>query len=283
MARKAKHEEHENHERWLVSYADFITLLFAFFVVMYSISSVNEGKYKVLSDSMVSAFHVSPRSMEPVQVGRPAKTPVDLNIQLHAPPAMLTSPSISLGVKNPNEGSRDQQEQKKNDIYEEPATKQQQKDLALMANSIEKAMSKLIEQDLVAVKRNDFWIEVEIKSSILFYSGSSELQFAIMPVLQEIGAIIKKYPNPVKIEGFTDNKAIDNIIYPSNWELSVSRSARVARLFQDAGINPERLSASGYSQYRPVADNETEAGRASNRRVSIVVMANHDIEMLFSR
>lgn len=281
MSRRKRQDDHENHERWLVSYADFITLLFAFFVVMYSISSVNEGKYRVLSDALVSAFHAPPKSLEPIQVGRPAKSPVLADIQLRSSPTLMKAPSVSIRDKNISMGSKE--DTRKEDIYDKAAAKEAQRDLQKMADAIEKAMEHLVEQKLVSVKRTDFWIEVEIKSSILFQSGSSLLQNSIIPILKQVAAILSGFNNPVRVEGFTDNLPIDNIIYPSNWELSVSRAASVVRILQGNGVGPERLSAAGYSQYRPVADNLTRVGRAKNRRVVIVVMANHDVEMLFSR
>ncbi|NIQ10173.1 MAG: OmpA family protein, partial [Gammaproteobacteria bacterium] len=141
----------------------------------------------------------------------------------------------------------------------------------------------LVEKNLVSIKRNKFWIEVEIKSNILFHSGSSILQNSIMPVLADVSATLREFSNPIKVEGFTDDVPVDNIIYPSNWELSVSRASSIVKAFQKNGVSPERMSATGYSQYRPVADNTTNTGRIRNRRVVIVVLANHDVEMLYSR
>ncbi len=281
MARKKKPEEHENHERWLVSYADFITLLFAFFVVMYSLSSVNEGKYRVLADALISAFHAPPRSLEPIQIGKPAKSPVLADLELRSSPTLIKAPSVSIKQKNTTEGSK--RSTRKEEIYAKLASRKTETDLERMADSIEKSMQHLVEKNLVSIKRNKFWIEVEIKSNILFHSGSSILQNSIMPVLADVSATLREFSNPIKVEGFTDDVPVDNIIYPSNWELSVSRASSIVKAFQKNGVSPERMSATGYSQYRPVADNTTNTGRIRNRRVVIVVLANHDVEMLYSR
>lgn len=281
MARKKPPEEHENAERWLVSYADFITLLFAFFVILYAISSVNEGKYRVLSDSLISAFHAPPRSLEPIQIGQQAKSPVLTNMNIRSTPSVMKAPSLTIKDKHIVDGAKVMS--KREEVYDRASSRATQQELKEMADELEKALKNLIEQKLVSIKRNDFWIEVELRSSILFYSGSSELQNSIKPILASVAGIINKFDNPVRVEGFTDDLPIDNIIYPSNWELSVSRASSVVRVLQTGGVNPERLSATGYGQYRPVSESYTEIGRIMNRRVVIVILANHDLEMLYTR
>ncbi len=270
MARKKKHEEHENHERWLVSYADFITLLFAFFVVMYSLSAVNEGKFRVLSESLVTAFNTTPKSMQPMQVGQPAKAPAapvqrldplkapptvaPIEINKPAPPAPLVSPAPSAS----------------------PGTLQRMQAIKEMADAIERAMGPLIKADLLLVRRDSLWIEVEIKTSILFPSGSAHLQAQAIPILEKIAAILGKFPNAVHVEGFTDNVPINTVAFPSNWELSAARAASVVHLFMSAGMQPERMAAIGLGEYRPIADNTSEEGRNKNRRVVLVVLADGD-------
>lgn len=257
MARKKKHEEHENHERWLVSYADFITLLFAFFVVMYAISSVNEGKYRVLSDSLVAAFKASPKSMEPIQIGKDAKSSDD---KTKSAVIMPKVPVPQLG-RGDNAASQT---------------------LNRMASKIEHAMSELIAKGLVSVKRGNLWLEVEINTNILFPSGSSHLQDAAKPALSEIAKILRDFQNPIRVEGFTDNKPINTIVFPSNWELSSARSASVVHLFMDNGISPERMAAVGYGEYRPFQDNATEDGRNRNRKVVLVILNSYEIERVYS-
>jgi len=271
MARKKRIEEHENHERWLVSYADFITLLFAFFVVMYSISSVNEGKYRVLSDSMVAAFHDPARSLEPVQVGElvrsaePSEEILDINkpiIEVFKMPL----PAEQLEQDKPE--AQPETEQHEPEDVDETVRK--------LADSIEASMAELVDDGLIQVRRDKRWIEVEIKSSILFDSGSAGLSAQSAPVLQKLADKFKALDNVIHVEGFTDNVPINNFEYLSNWELSAARAASVVHLFTRLGIHPKRLAAIGYGEFRPVASNDTADGRARNRRVVLVIMSGSD-------
>jgi chemotaxis protein MotB len=117
---------------------------------------------------------------------------------------------------------------------------------------------------------------VEIKASVLFTSGSSMLQPEAMPILEKIANIMKAYPNPIRVEGFTDSKPINTAVFPSNWELSTARSASVVRLFTGHGLEPQRMAAMGFGEYKPVASNDTEEGRSKNRRVVLVVHVNEE-------
>ncbi len=253
---KTRYEEDDNKDRWLVSYADFITLLFAFFVVMYSISSVNEGKYRVLSDSISSAF-------DPSQEG--------ISVQLESP---LKPPIIEHGIMINN-----QHPFVVNNRYPKIRAKAQNENKARaalleMSSRIEKFLSPLIEKNLVYVKRNDLWIEVEIKSSVLFASGRSDLSNESRPILNELSKVLSQYGNQIQVEGFTDNFPIKTEVFPSNWELSAARAASVVHLLSKAGIDPKRLSAVGYGEYRPIVTNETAVGRSKNRRINIIILSN---------
>lgn len=254
MARRKPQEEHENHERWLVSYADFITLLFAFFVVMYSISSVNDGKYRVLSDALVAAFRESPRSLDPVQMGELARSPYHVDIAPQRSPSALDIQLIA-----PESEALDGNEVKES--------------IERMAREIEQSMASLIEDDLIDVRQFEDRLEVEIKTSILFRSGSSRASGESEPVLRRLADVLIDSPNNVVVEGFTDNRPIRTIAFPSNWELSSARAATVVRLFVEFGVAPERMAAVGYGEFRPVADNGTAEGRAKNRRVVLVILA----------
>ena len=274
MARKPKHEEHENHERWLISYADFITLLFAFFVVMYSVSSVNEGKYRVLSDSLVAAFRSSDHSLDPIQIGdisKSQKAPglikglVDQGGEPITYDEKIISPFKEGDISNAEGKLATASSVGKGHSPGAEAIKQ-------MADKLEKAMSHLIKKDLIAVRRNDLWVEVEIKTSILFPSGSSTLQAEALPVLREIARILKDFPNPIRVEGFTDSVPINTVVFPSNWELSAGRSASVVHLFTKEGVDPRQMASIGFGEYRPVASNSTTQGKSANRRVEFVAV-----------
>jgi chemotaxis protein MotB len=278
MARKKLHQENENHERWLVSYADFITLLFAFFVVMYSISSVNEGKYRVLSSSMVSAFRQPKSSLEPVQIGQLVRSPLmmpDQIMDVSANPAPIITPMLPQNQDSRADDSDPlAMEFSPEDIIMQKAFNAAEKEVDEMAGHVEEQLDSLIDEEIVNIKRNKFWLEVEIKSSLLFPSGGSDLVPASIPVLQKLSKIFRELPNRIHVEGFTDNQPISTVVFPSNWELSTARAAAVVRLFESNGIAASRMAAIGYGEFRPIAENTTETGRAKNRRVVIVVVAS---------
>ncbi len=247
MARRKKYEEPDNLERWLVSYADFITLLFAFFVVLYAMSSINEGKYKILTQSILSAFESEPRSLKPIELGA-IKIVREQVTDQEAPP-------------HPPRGGQ--------------AEGEYQENLRQMAEQIRSAMAGLMEQGLISVNQDGNWLEVEMKTDILFGSGSARLSPRAIPVLREIARILRPFPNPVHVEGFTDSVPINTPEFPSNWELSAARASSVVRVLQAEGVDPRRMAAIGYGEYRPIADNSTPEGRNKNRRV-VLAIAAHD-------
>jgi len=247
MRRRQHHEEPENPDRWLVSYADFITLLFAFFVVMYALSSVNEGKYRILSDSLDAAFRGPPRSLRPIQVGMPARSSPDSLVDLSD---LWRYRKLESLTPHP--------------LIKDPP-------LDLMEKEITKALKDLIDKGVVEVRNNGQWLEVEINTSILFPSGSAKLSHEAMSVIASLADVLGGFPNRIQVEGFTDNVPISNKVYPSNWELSAARAAGVVRLLAKNDISPERLVAVGHGQNHPRAGNDTEEGRSQNRRVVLTI------------
>ncbi len=245
MARKRKAEEHENHERWLVSYADFITLLFAFFVVMYAVSSVNEGKYRVLSDSISSAFKNIPGSSVGAMVEVNPNAPMPVTIPLKKPQAT--------NIKT------DSNREKNREL------------LRNKAKEISEALAPLVQSGQVRITEGALGITVEINASVLFDSGEARLQLPAVRALTAVGQILATTDFPITVEGHTDNAPINTLLFPSNWELSGARAASVVRLFVDTGVDPRRLTATGYAEQRPVADNATPEGRLRNRRVAITM------------
>ncbi len=252
--RRHRHEEPANHDRWLISYADFITLLFAFFVVLYSVSSVNEGKYRVLSDALEAAFRAPASSLNPVNVGRSSQPSAFDPTNT----AMIELPRMPLTHL----------------IHE----KEQQIDIDKIAENIENALENLIEQELVSVKKDGLSLEIELKSRILFTSGSAVLARSAEPVLVKLADIIRGFDYPVRVAGHTDNIPISTRQFPTNWELSTARASSVVRLIASVGIDPLQLTASGYGEFRPITNNETEQGRADNRRVVIIIDAGATVE-----
>lgn len=253
--RKKNHfDEEDNHERWLVSYADFITLLFALFVVLYAISSKNEAKYEVLADALNEAFsgeHQPIKVMDPIPLGEEptAMTPIRLD-----------NPVVSV-----------EEENKQRALSEEILKERRM--LKMVAEQFEGVLQPYVENDLVKVKKNDFWIELEMNSELLFLSGEAELSSKATPILKKISDVVRRMPNVINIEGHTDNIPIETFEFPSNWELSSSRATAVVRQFINNGISPKRLSAIGYGEFHPVADNNSNKGRIKNRRVSLVLMS----------
>lgn len=246
-------DESENHERWLVSYADFVTLLFAFFVVMYSISSVNDTKYMDLSEALEDAFST---------VHRVQKV-IDSPIQIGTEPTTIR-PIIL-------DNSRSEEEDDERRLSEEILKERRQ--LQLVSEQFEDVLQPYIENELIEVKRNDFWVELEMNSQLLFLSGEAELSSKAFPVLKKISELVRLMPNVINIEGHTDDVPIDTFEFPSNWDLSSARATTVVREFIQNGISPKRLSAVGYGKFHPVADNKSEKGRIKNRRVVLVLMS----------
>jgi chemotaxis protein MotB len=242
--RNRKHaEEHENLERWLVSYADFITLLFAFFVVMYAISSVNEGKYRVLSDSLVSAFRSAP----------------------------IVDGGAVMVVPTRSPGSTVKQVVVKEDPKLTEAKQQQRDKMRNVAKDIFAVLAPLVQQGKVRVLETSRGVTIEINDSILFSPGQAQLEQASIRAMRAVGEVLANTDFPITIEGHTDNVPIRTAQFPSNWELSAVRATTVLRLFVEAGVMPEHLTAIGYGETRPVEGNESIEGRARNRRVSILI------------
>ena len=257
--RRKRHEEHVNHERWAIPYGDLITLLLAFFVVMYAMSAVNEGKYRVLSQSMMEAFHGTSRVIAPSDMApnaSPSAAPV-VDPQANGHGSALTPISLP--------GSAAQ-----------PAPSKEQQNLGSIQQRVEQALKPLIDKKLVVIRRTPNWLEIEIRTDILFPSGVARIAPQAQSVLGSLAGILAPFPNPLRIEGYTDNKPINTAAYPSNWELSAARAASVARLFSDHGVTPSRLGIMGWGEVRPIADNATEDGRNRNRRVMVVVLSDRD-------
>lgn len=254
MARRKKVEEHVNHERWLVSYADFITLLFAFFVVMYSVSSVNEGKYRVLSDTLEATFSDPKRSVDPIQIGEVERGTIERTPE-----------------NNPNNPADP-------DVVEvftpPPVSEETIQTINEISEQLHNSLEDLIDNEDVSIKQGEDWLELEMKSNVLFYSGEARLEKSAVPIIGKVANILRSSANPIQVEGFTDNNPIRTNRFPSNWELSAARAASVVHLLDRYGLSPQRMSAIGYGEFRPIADNATLAGRQKNRRVVLVVLGS---------
>ena len=233
-------EEDDNHERWLISYADFITLLFGFFVVMYAISSVNEGKYKVLSSTLTQAFHQEPRSIEPIQVGEPL---------LAASPHVVDIPDKT-GYRDADDGNTH---------------------VTPNRNDVADRLAGFSKDAGVIVQENNDWLEISLDASLMFQPGSATLSSEARVLLAQTADYLGDFDNPITVEGYTDNVPISSVRFASNWDLSSARASSVARSLVGAGIDRKRLAAVGYGENHSLATNATPGGREKNRRVVIVI------------
>jgi chemotaxis protein MotB len=266
MARKKKHEDHVNHEAWAIPYGDLVTLLFALFTVMYAMSSVNEGKFRVLSDSMIAAFHGAPKSLQPVNIGeKEAGKGGDKPLEGLTPTVLLkikdqkSTPGGSLSPRNPTKAET-------NTSADLPGA------LIRMERQVQNAMQALIDAKLVTVRRENMWLEIEINTDILFASGAGEFTTAAEPVLDKLAEVLKPFPNPIRVEGHTDDRPIHTGAFPSNWELSAARAASVVHQFTKQGIDPLRLEIVGFGEFHPRQPNDSSEGRNANRRVAVLVL-----------
>ncbi len=258
--RKKLHEEPDSKERWLVSYADFITLLFAFFVVMYSVSSVNEGQYKVLSETLEGVFNASQRSITPIEVGKNISysQPADNAKELAAINEIVVAPR----------GGEGNIQTEVNNFRE-------------IADRFATTLNALVTDGLVSINENDDWIEISFKDKILFTSGDAEPLYASFPAMEKIASVLRDTEYSILIEGFTDNLPIKTAKYPTNWELSAARAAAIVRLLVAEGIDATRMAAVGYGSTQPVASNKTEEGRQKNRRVVVLVSREKSVRVNF--
>ncbi len=252
MRRKKIPEEPENHERWLVSYADFITLLFAFFVMMYAISTVNEGKYRVLSDSLVNAFKSSPSSATPVRLNNPQQPASRIITHASAkPPLPGEKSAVEIDLK----------------------LKKQAEKMRQVAQDLLKVLAPLVKDNQVKITQSLRGVTVEINASVLFAPGQAILQADSAKALAAVAQVLAQVPNRIQVEGHTDDVPISTVYYPSNWELSSARASSVVRLFGLNGVDAERMVAIGHADNRPVLPNTDNESRALNRRVTVLIIS----------
>ncbi len=280
---KRRHqEEHINHERWAIPYGDLITLLLALFVVMYAVSAVNETKFRVMAQSINEAFNGTGKVIEPIREATPAAQ-VPLPNQSRAPAA---APIARIDVPIPprnlplpgHEGAATERQEAANVNTATAANtsvgKTEDASLSQISDEVKRAMRPLIDKNLVNVRQTADWLEIEVRTDILFPVGVAKLQPPAEDVLRKLAGILGPFPNAMRIEGYTDNTPIATALFPSNWELSAARAATVARLLTTSGVDPHRVGIIGWGEFRPSADNATEDGRNRNRRVLIVVMSD---------
>ncbi len=241
MSRRKKHKEHANHERWLVSYADFITLLFAFFVVLYATTHVDNKKVVQVSAAIQGGFQ---------QLGA-------FSGQGSGTPG--TAPKVARLV---------------NDLSKGPVHGEPRLPLSQVKKDLEKSLGEEIRKHQVEMRLVPDGLVVSLREVGFFNTGDAQLLPEAEPVLTHIAQVLAEGGFQIRVEGHTDDVPIHNAHYDSNWELSTARATEVVLMMvQKCGFEPDHLSVAGYAQYRPMESNGTEDGRRRNRRVDLVIVS----------
>jgi chemotaxis protein MotB len=255
MARKRKHPEHVNHERWLVSYADFITLLFAFFVVMFAASNSDQKKAGQVAQAVQVAFKemaVFSPSGKVVPLYDNGGLPTDTKSVIGNAHSAFDATQLVASAK-PGDGNK--------------AT------IAEVKAQLETMLKEEVAKNTVRISEDSRGLTVSLAEAGFFDPGSAVMQLKALAVVDRIASTLKPLGYNLRVEGHTDNIPIHTAQFPSNWELSTGRATFLLQyLISNTGIPPVRLSAVGYGEYRPVSPNTTAEGRASNRRVDLVVL-----------
>ncbi len=253
MALKKEPEKHANHERWLVSYADFITLLFAVFTTLYAMSQTDKKKVEEIMQSLQQSFGM-------VTAGAPSpKINVIQSKQIAVVPTIKPEISVLPGSTRTAATGKGHAEEK---------------DFRQIKSSIEAYLIKQGAQGKVALGITRRGLVVSLKEAGFFDSGSAQIKQSAYDLLNTIAEAMTQYNNPLRVEGHTDNIPISTSQFPSNWELSAARATNVLKyLLKYYDTEPEKISATGYGEFRPVADNATAEGRSQNRRVDLVMLS----------
>lgn len=252
--------EREELDRWLVSYADYMTLMFALFVVLYALSLLKQDEFAALSESITKAFEKSPRQ----------------EIQQESGAVLSTLPLITVSTEFEFSGTAVNQPVNPDESANATTlsdVRQQHlgSPLELIEQDLRLALSDLIGQGVAKLEQDDDWLVIELNSGLLFASGSATATNSARTVLQEISKIINPINNFLRVRGYTDNIPIRNELFSSNWELSVARATSVLRVLETLGTASHRMAIEGFGEYYPTADNSTASGRAENRKVVIAI------------
>ncbi|MBT1073280.1 flagellar motor protein MotB [Pelotalea chapellei] len=254
MALKKQPEKHVNHERWLVSYADFITLLFAVFVTLYAMSQSDKKKTEEVMQSIQQSFGM-------IQSSAPApKINVIPSQQMSVIPAIKPQISIVAGSRAARGQTR---------------TRAEEKDFRQIKSTIEAYLVKQGAQHKVSLTITRRGLIVSLKEAGFFNSGQANIRPDAYELINTISEVVTQYNNPLRLEGHTDNMPISTGQFPSNWELSTARATNGLKyLLKHFDVDPETISATGYAEFRPLASNDTSEGRARNRRVDLVMLSS---------
>lgn len=245
-------------ERWLVSYADYMTLLFALFVVLYSMATMEKEQFKKLQDTISKVFIEATDKQEKGIQGQSVQPDIypQSDFELYGSGLeQATGPTLLAD----------------NAKLEQIDSTKLGSPLAAMQKDINRALRSLVESGLAKVTLDEDWLTIELNSGLLFESGSASSNSSASAVITELTAILKQTDNFMRVRGYTDSVPIRTEQFPSNWELSVARAASIVRLLEELGIAPQRMAIEGYGQYSPFAENTTAQGRSQNRKVVIAL------------
>lgn len=260
--RHKKHASPENHERWLITYADLITLLMVFFVVLYAMSQIDASKFKTLSISLSTAMYNS--KTIPGESGGDKGVLKSFSSEPVKDPSSgketNTAPNQTISVKDQAALKREQQEQE---------------NLQAVVQQLKQYIQQQGLSNFLMVELNQEGIQVTLKDVALFDTGSADLKPDARKILAGLSPFLnldQVKDHEIKVEGHSDNRPISTPQYPSNWFLSSARATNVVSFFQSQSIDPARLSAVGYGEYRPIAPNDTAENQAKNRRVNVIIL-----------
>jgi chemotaxis protein MotB len=256
MALKKEPEKHANHERWLVSYADFITLLFAVFVVLYAMGQSDKKKVEEVMQSLQQSFGMSTAGAAPKVNVIPSKA-------LTVIPALKPEVSISPTGRQRSGTAKSRAEEK---------------DFRQIKATVEAYLTKQGAQNKVTLEITRRGLIVSLKEAGFFNSGQANIKPEAYELINTIAEVMTQYNNPLRVEGHTDNIPINTAQFPSNWELSTARATNGLKyLLKNFDVDSNKISATGYGEFRPLADNATPEGRAKNRRVDLVMLSNDGV------
>lgn len=257
MALKKEPEKHANHERWLVSYADFITLLFAVFVVLYAMGQSDKKKVEEVMQSLQQSFGMT-------NAGAP--TP---KVNVIPSKALTVIPSIKPEISIQPSGRQRSGTAK---------ARAEEKDFRQIKATVEAYLIKQGAQNKVTLEITRRGLIVSLKEAGFFNSGQANIKPESYELINTIAEVMTQYNNPLRIEGHTDNIPISTAQFPSNWELSTARATNGLKyLLKNFDVNPDKISATGYGEFRPIADNNTAEGRSKNRRVDLVMLSSDGV------
>ena len=264
LRKRRQYVEDENVHRWLVSYADYMTLLFALFVVLYAMAMVNEKPFETITESVGRVFQANEEQPKnrghgddilDVNTSKTNKRLYGNGLLEEAGPQLLEGEQTLSNISHSQVGTN----------------------LTSLEKELHAALYELVESGYAQLQVDGDWLEIELNSGLLFPSGSSSTTNSATNILAVIYDILDEVTNFIRVRGYTDNQAINTEIFSSNWELSVYRATAILEVLEDLGMNPARMAIEGYGQYYPSADNATSQGRAKNRKV-VVAISKYGLE-----